>query len=89
LVIGVLMSEQHQPIALDSGIFSLVSDDESWKEPFFTNRQGKFVIPGVKAGLYRLSLYNKKYLPVKIKVGDDVKNPFDLGRIVVSGRVVK
>ncbi|MCV3264388.1 carboxypeptidase-like regulatory domain-containing protein [Vibrio harveyi] len=68
-----------EPIEYRQG--RVLVDDEQIE--FFTNKQGRFFIQGLRPGIYTLELYGLQTSPVVISIPESDTSLIDLGEITV------
>jgi len=80
---GILKNSQDQPIGLQAGQVTSLSDP-SW-EPvtLFTNKVGKFALLGLKPGRYELKLFTEPPQSTQFEIPADKTGIFDLGNLTI------
>lgn len=79
IVIGKLINEENKPLQYTVGTLTNILTDK--KINFFTNRKGKFQIPGITTGYYILSAGNSSYNNQKIHITENETGLFRIGKI--------
>ena len=79
---GVLVGESGRPIALATGRVSSASDPEWVNQMMFTNRTGRFVVPGIRPGDYQIDV--KGYSMVSFSIPEDAVGLYDIDIISVK-----
>jgi outer membrane usher protein len=76
---GYLKRLSGEPIEYRQG--RVLVDDEQIE--FFTNKQGRFFIQGLRPGIYTVELYGLQISPVVISIPESDTSLIDLGEITV------
>ncbi|MBL6991988.1 MAG: hypothetical protein ISR65_19550 [Bacteriovoracaceae bacterium] len=71
-LLGHLLAPNGKPIRLATGYLQSTGSIQSFKIPFFTNRSGRFLVLGLKSGIYKLFVKDSKYLAQKIIIPENV-----------------
>ncbi|MFN8370542.1 MAG: fimbria/pilus outer membrane usher protein [Bacteriovoracaceae bacterium] len=83
LLIGYLIDQHNSPWKLIVGQLVNVNDNNDRVE-FFTDKQGRFMIEGLKSGEYTIQLEEQKHLPTKMVIQDNIQGIFKIGNIVLK-----
>jgi outer membrane usher protein len=80
---GILKNSQDQPIGLQAGQVTSLSDS-SW-EPLtlFTNKVGKFALLGLKPGRYELKLFTDPPQSTQFEIPAEKTGIFDFGNLTI------
>ncbi|NJR66492.1 MAG: fimbrial biogenesis outer membrane usher protein, partial [Leptolyngbyaceae cyanobacterium CRU_2_3] len=81
---GVLVNQNHEPIALQTGLIVSLSDANWASITLFTNQAGRFAVPGLKPGRYEIRLNNQLGV-AQFEIPDGKTGIYDLGTLEVSG----
>ncbi|CAH1526792.1 Pilus assembly protein PapC [Vibrio owensii] len=76
---GVLKYANGEPIEYRQGRVSL----DNKRIEFFTNKQGRFYIQGLRSGSYTVELYGMNSKPIVVTIRESDKSLIDLGEIEV------
>ncbi len=83
LLIGHLVDQNKVPWKLVVGELVNVKDSND-KIEFFTDKQGRFMIEGLKSGEYSIIVSEVKHLPTKMIIRDDIQGIFKIGNIILK-----
>ncbi|MGD2134314.1 MAG: hypothetical protein PVI23_16105, partial [Maricaulaceae bacterium] len=84
-IVGFLIYESGEPVALEGGRLRAVEGDD---EPvlFFTNSAGRFVTQGVASGRYRVEFGGSNEAVAILVVDPSANGLVDVGELVVADR---
>ena len=80
---ATLLKPNGTPYGLEVGKFVCVEDPKLTVQ-FFTNRNGKLFVQGLKSGEYRIELLGETYADFTLTVPNDGQTPRDLGTITLQ-----
>lgn len=81
LLDGVLLDKKGEAVSLQIGTIQEESGQEQKKQMFFTNREGKFKIAGLKPGVFRLKLMVDPSKEVRIEIPEGKSGVYKLGEL--------
>ncbi|WP_271439477.1 fimbrial biogenesis outer membrane usher protein [Pontixanthobacter luteolus] len=85
--IGTLLNPEGEPVSLAIGKITEVDKDNPMSYEIFTNREGRFGIPGLAPGKWRLEMLDDDRSSAEITIPDNPEvNIVRLGPIRTSGR---
>ncbi len=79
LLRGTLRNKKDEPLSQLSGEFISLSDPNWTPLQMFTNKAGKFVLKGIKAGRYELRMFNDPPTIFSIDIPEGKTGVYDLG----------
>lgn len=80
---GVLQNSTGEPIALQAGQVTSLSDSNWTPVTLFTNKVGKFALLGLKPGRYELKLFTEPVRSTIFEVPADKTGIYDLGNLII------
>ena len=78
---GVLKGDDGKPLGLQSGVLRPADRSGASEISFFTNRQGRFRIEGVRPGRWTLTIHGMDDRPKTLTVPADSGDTIDLGEV--------
>ncbi|MEQ8817559.1 MAG: fimbria/pilus outer membrane usher protein [Thalassobaculum sp.] len=78
---GVLVDAQGQPLPLELGTITAITDAERPPIEFFTSRKGRFRVEGLSPGRWRLTLANAPDRAIEFEILDGSAGRVDLGNL--------
>lgn len=78
---GRIVNNKGEPVALKVGFWTSSTGKNS---PFFTGRNGEFLIEGVEAGMGVIQIDDESFSPLQVDLSRDKKGMVDKGDIILS-----
>ena len=80
-LLGTLVDEEGQPIALLPGRVRSLDRPDATVIPLFTNRAGRFVASALQPGRYVIEIDNRK---IEVTIDEDKQGLVNVGRVVIT-----
>jgi outer membrane usher protein len=78
---GLLTLPDGEPMALEAGKVASIDDPDFEPVMFFTNRKGKFSVPGLKPGRYEVRMHSSPESPIRIDIPENTVGRYDVGGV--------
>ena len=83
LLRGVIVDDKNAPRSLKAGNIKSITQSQSSDKVFFTNREGMFMIEGIDAGDYQISLFGHNDQLITITIPENTEGVYDAKPILI------